>query len=58
MSDLKEWLEKNDIRCEICGERSVTFDSWFLYQPCANHRHLTPNEYRDMKEKVKNNVGR
>jgi len=48
---MEQFLEKHDIRCEICGKRSVTFDSWFNYQPCEDHRHLTPNEYQEEKEK-------
>lgn len=50
-SSINEFLEKYDIRCEICGKRSVTFDSWFNYQPCEDHRHLNPRQYQDEKEK-------
>ncbi len=40
-------------RCGICGKPSVTFDSWFTYYPCDDHKHLTPNEYQDAaREKV------
>jgi sulfatase maturation enzyme AslB (radical SAM superfamily) len=45
--------EKNDVRCDICGKRSVIFDSWFNYFPCEDHEHLTPNQYKDEKEKLK-----
>ena len=53
MTDQTDFLEKYDIRCEICGKRSVTFDSWFNYQPCEDHRHLNPRQYQDEKEKAK-----
>jgi hypothetical protein len=49
----KSFLEKYDVRCEICGKRSITFDSWFNYQPCEDHQHLTPNEYNEMKRNKK-----
>ena len=54
MTDQTDFLEKYDIRCEICGKRSVEWDTWFNWQPCEDHRHLTPTEYQDMKDKVKN----
>lgn len=50
---MSDFLEKYNIRCEICGKRSVVFDSWFNYQPCEDHKHLTPNQYQDEKEKAK-----
>lgn len=58
MEDSKEetfqyFMEKYDIRCEICGKRSVEWDTWFNWQPCEDHRHLTPSEYKDLKEKNK-----
>ena len=53
MSDKSDFLEKYDIRCEICGKRSVEWDTWFNWQPCEDHLHLNPTQYKDEKEKLK-----
>lgn len=49
---MAEWCKKRDIRCDICGEQSVVFDSWFSYYPCKNHSHLSPTEYSDVLHKM------
>ena len=50
MENIKDFLEKNDIRC-FCGKRSVEFDSWFNWYPCEKHKHLNPVEYSKLREK-------
>jgi len=40
--------------CDVCGKPSVVFDSWFNYFPCEDHKHLTPNQYKDASEKETN----
>ena len=46
LSDKKaEMIKKADIRCGICGKPSVEFDSWFMWYPCEDHKHLTPAAY-------------
>lgn len=39
--------------CDICGKPSVVFDSWFNYYPCEDHKHLSPSEYSQFKNKIK-----
>lgn len=42
---------KDVVECYCCcGKPSVVFDSWFAYYPCASHKHLTPNEYKQLCE--------
>jgi hypothetical protein len=48
--DKQELLEKYDIRCR-CGKRSVDFDSWFNWEPCEDHKHLTPVQYSRLEDK-------
>jgi hypothetical protein len=35
-----------NFRC-FCGKPSVEIDTWFHWYPCEDHKHLTPNEYKD-----------